>query len=97
MAYKIVWSQESLKNLENILAYLNGEWTERETFKFKSKLRKQIEIISNHPKLFPISQFQPRLRKAVLSKQTSIFYEIKGEQVFIVYLFSNKMNPRRIK
>ncbi len=87
MDYKVVWSDESLRNLENILAYLKSEWTEKEIKKFKNKLGKQIDLISTHPRLFPISQIQPRLRKAVLSKQTTIFYELKKEEIYIVYLY----------
>ena len=97
MDYKIFWSEESLRNLEDILKYLETEWTEKEVKKFKIKLIKQIDLISLNPRLFPVSQFQPRLRKAVLSRHTTIFYEIKDHQIFIAYLFSNRMNPKRIK
>jgi plasmid stabilization system protein ParE len=97
MDYKIVWSDESLKNLDDILSYLEEKWTAKEIIRFKSKLSRQIELISANPLLFPVSQFQPRLRKAVLSKQTTIFYEAKGKNIFIAYIFSNKMNPKRIK
>jgi len=48
----------------------------RELSKFKSKLSKQLDLIQKNPRLFPISEVQPRLRKAVLSKQTTIFYEL---------------------
>lgn len=97
MDYKIVWSAESLKNLDNILAYLEAKWTEREISKFKRLLRKQIELILSNPKLFPTSISHPELRKAVLSRQTTLFYKIEGKHIYIVYLFSNKMNPKRIK
>ncbi len=97
MDYKILWSEESLRNLDDILAYLKSEWTEKEIKRFKNKLSKQIGLISKHPKLFPISQFQPRLRKAVLSKQSTIFYELKADVILIVYLFNNKMDPQKIR
>ena len=97
MDYKIFWSDESLKNLEDILSYLETEWTEREVSIFKKKLSRQLDLIQKNPKLFPVSDFQPRLRKAVLSKQTTIFYEIKGYENQIAYLFNNRMDIRRIK
>jgi hypothetical protein len=40
MDYKIFWSDESLINLEDILAYLESEWTDKEVLKFKAKLGK---------------------------------------------------------
>jgi len=82
MDYKIFWTDESIRNLEDILAYLKSEWTNKEVDRFKVKLSKQIDIISKNPLIFPVSQYQNRLRKAVLSKHTSVFYEIKGNQIY---------------
>jgi len=75
MDYKLFWSKESISNLDSILAYLESEWTNREIANFKRKLSKQLELIEKNPRLFTVSDVQPRLRKAVLSKQTTIFYE----------------------
>ena len=97
MDYKLFWSEESLRNLESIIYYIESEWTEKELLSFKKKLSKQLELIQKNPKLFPISDIQPRLRKAVLSKQTTIFYELKEYEIHIAYLFSNRMDIRRIK
>ena len=97
MDYKLFWSKESISNPESILSYLESEWTDREMASFKRKLSKQLELIEKNPRLFPVSDVQPRLRKAVLSKQTTIFYELKEYEIHIAYLFSNRMDIRRIK
>ena len=97
MDYKLFWSNESLSNLDSIISYLESEWTEKELASFKRKLSKQLELIQKNPKLFPISKVQPRLRKAVLSKQTTIFYELREFEIHIAYLFNNRMDIKRIK
>ena len=97
MDYKLFWSKESISNLESILSYLESEWTDREIASFKRKLSKQLELIEKNPRLFPVSDVQPRLRKAVLSKQTTIFYELKEYEIHIAYLFNNRMDTNRIK
>lgn len=99
MAYehKIFWTNEALDNLDEILDYLNFRWTEREVNNFLNRLSKQINLIEQNPKLFPISQYNPRLRKAVLSKQTTIFYEMSGQVIYLVYLFNNKRDIGKIK
>ena len=97
MDYKLFWSKESISNLESILSYLESEWTNSEMTNFKRKLSKQLKLIEKNPSLFPISDVQPRLRKAVLSKQTTIFYELKDYEIHIAYLFSNRMDIVRIK
>ena len=95
--YKIFWTNEAINNLEDILDYLNNRWTQREINNFKKRLSKQISLIEQNPKLFPISQYNSRLRKAVLSTQTTIFYEISGQIIYLVYLFNNKQDIERIK
>lgn len=95
--YKIFWTDEAIKNLESILGYLKGRWTQREIDNFKKKLGKQIKLIEANPKLFPCSKYNSRLRKAVLSKQTTIFYEVSGHTIYLVYLFNNHQSIERIK
>ncbi len=95
--FKIFWTDEAINNLEDILDYLRTRWANREIENFKKRLSKQIDLIEQNPKLFPISQFNPRLRKAVLSKQTTIFYEISGYSIYLVYLFNNKQAIMRVR
>ena len=95
--FKILWTVEAINNLDNILDYLNSRWSERETNSFKKRLSKLINLIKQNPNLFPISQFNPRLRKAVLSKQTTVFYEVSGQIIYLVYLFNNMQDIGRIE
>lgn len=97
MDYKILWSEEALSNLEEILDYLNKRWTPKEINRFKNKLIKQLEIISGFPTIFPLSNYHPNLRKAVLSKQTTIFYKIQDNIIYLAYLFDNRKDIRNIK
>lgn len=96
-SYNLHWTNESIKNLENILDYLKSNWSEREVANFKVKLSKQLDLICQFPFIFPKSEYQNRLRKAVLSKQTTIFYEVKENDIFLAYIFVNKQSIKRIK
>jgi len=97
MDYKIFWTDEAINNLEEILDYLKNNWSQKEIDNFKSKLARQINVIASNPKMFPVSIYNSRLRKAVLSKQTTIFYELKGNIIYLAYLFINRKNIERIK
>ncbi len=97
MDYKIFWTEEAIHNLEEIIDYLHLRWTQREVDNFKIKLSKQIDLIHQNPYLFPASTFQPKLRKAVLSKQTTIFYEVKEHTVYLIYIFVNYKSSDEIK
>lgn len=74
MGYELRWSDESVKNLEEILDDIKIKWTEKEVNNFKMKLNHLLDLITHHPFMFPVSSIKPKLRKAVLSKQTTKFY-----------------------
>ena len=94
--FKVVWTDEAINNLESILDYLDAKWTQPEIDNFKKKLVKQIELIEKNPRIFPLSKYNPRLRKAVLSKQTTIFYEIVDHVIYLVYLFNSRQDIENI-
>lgn len=97
MDYKIFWTEEAIRNLEEIIDYLSNTWSEREVIRFKEKLGRIVIHIRSNPLMFPRSEFQPRLRKAVLSKQVSVFYEIREQFVYLVYIFVNYKSTRKLK
>jgi plasmid stabilization system protein ParE len=88
--FQIRWTDEAIHNIETIIDFIKLKWTEKEVNEFKRKLIRQIEIIQQFPTLFPISPDVPRLRKAVVSKQTSLFYEVKDMNINIIYIFNTR-------
>ena len=73
------------------------KWTDKEVDNFKNKLSHQIDLITQKPFMFPASISNPRLRRAVMSKQTTVFYEVNDNVVYLAYLHINKRDLDRIK
>ncbi|GAO27694.1 hypothetical protein JCM15548_14539 [Geofilum rubicundum JCM 15548] len=97
MDYKIRWSEEAVNNLEDILDDLRLKWTDKEIENFKKRLSHQISLIKQNPFLFPSSSIKKELRKAVLSKQTTVFYQIENSVVNLTYLHINKRDIKNIE
>ncbi len=95
--YSVFWTAESLANLEDIIHYLNARWTNGEVQNFKTKLSNHLKLIQNNPFLFPTSEYNSSIRKAVLSKQTIIFYQVKNQSIFLLYLFVTKKDITKLK
>ena len=51
--YKLVWSDEALNGLKEIIEYLERKFSEKDVRKFVKKFNKQIEIIKSTPETFP--------------------------------------------
>lgn len=77
MDYKLFWTDEAIKSLEEIPDYLINKWSQKKVDNFKIKLSRQIDLILINPRMFPVSTYNTRLLKAVLSKQTTMFYELR--------------------
>jgi plasmid stabilization system protein ParE len=97
MEYRLFWTEEAIQNLEDILDYLINNWSQKEIDNFKQKLTRQLDLIISNPKMFPVSTYNPRLRKAVLSKQTTIFYEIQENVIYLTYLFVNYKDIEKLR
>ena len=82
--------------LENILDYLISNWSVKTKDNFLTKLDRTVSLIQTSPKLFPKAQFE-NIRKAVVTKQITIFYRINKDTIEIITLFDTRQNPRKIK
>jgi plasmid stabilization system protein ParE len=94
--YKLIWSDEALINLKNIIDYLESRWTKREIKRFSQLLDKQLKLIEENPYLFAESDKSHGLRKSVLSRQTTIYYRIINYDIRIISLFDNRQNPQNL-
>ena len=93
---KVVWSQRAKNDLESILDYLKENWTEKEIRKFFRNLDKQISVIQDQPYAFPTTQ-KNNVRRSVLSRQTTIYYDILKDSLRIVALFDTRQSPGKLK
>lgn len=95
--YQVYWTEEALHNLDEIIEYISNRWTQREVDNFKILLARLIDLIKTNPFLFPVSGYNTSLRKAVLSRQTTMFYNISNQTITIIYLFNNSQNITKIQ
>ena len=65
MPLTVVISGRAERNLQNIVAYLDQEWSIRIRNKFIAKLNKVVLQISIHPYLFPESGIKQGIRKCI--------------------------------
>jgi plasmid stabilization system protein ParE len=95
--YRIVWSEEALANLKAIIEYIEKNWAEKELKKFAKLLDNRLSLIAKNPLLFPAINHPKSLRRILLPKFISIFYQPFDGYVRIVSLFDNRRNPEQIK
>ena len=92
---EIEWTLEAELNLNAIFDYLESTWTEREIRNFAKKLESNLLHISKSPTMFPYYDEIKKVRRCVLSSQTTIYYRVISEEnkIVILSLFDNRRNP----
>ncbi|HCQ29045.1 MAG TPA: hypothetical protein DIU39_02090 [Flavobacteriales bacterium] len=95
--YKVLWTNNAIKELKTIIKYLEINWTRKELTAFSTKLDHTIEIISKSPEIFPASFEKKEVRKAVIDKNNNLYYRIKNNTIEILSVFSNVQNPKKKK
>jgi len=90
-------SSRALHKLENLLDYLEKEWTLKVKHTFILKLDKSFKQIQKLPDSFPESEKVKGLRKCVVTRQTTVFYKFTESQINIVTIFDTRQNPKRLK
>ena len=92
---KIRWTARASKNLDKILDYLEDEWDIKTVHNFSAKLLSFLETLKTKPEIGKLVEKDKKIRAFVLTKQNTLFYRIKDQQIIILQLFDNRMNPNK--
>ena len=94
---KIIITDKAKINIINIFDYLELKWNLKVKTKFAFKLNEMIKLIKINPDIFIISEKNKRLRKCVVTKQSTLYYSFDSNQIIIVSLFDTRQDPKKIK
>jgi len=90
-------SRTAARKLEILLKYLEEEWSEKVKQNFIVKLDNSLKQISKHPLSCERTQIKPDLHRCLVSKQTTLYYIFDTKRVYVVTIFDNRMNPKKLK
>ncbi len=91
---EVKWTKESLENALLIDNYLLSTFGQKEVQKFRELLRNFENNVLNFPQLYPQSQLQPELRRAVLHKYLSVYCIFKGSRVTVIAISDNRQDQQ---
>ncbi|SHF05747.1 Plasmid stabilization system protein ParE [Psychroflexus salarius] len=96
MSRKVVISKTAQKKLENLFEYLITEWSLKVKKEFVEKLDSSIEIIKTQPEIFPESKKGKKLRRCVITKQTTLYYRFNSKRINVVTIFDTRQHPNKL-
>jgi len=92
MSLPVYWTGEAKETFDAIVYFIEEPWGEKEAGKFVKRTQKLLSTIASQPYLFRAS-IKENVRKGLISKQTSVFYEIDADSIIILFFWDNRQEP----
>jgi plasmid stabilization system protein ParE len=93
----LIWSPLAEKDFVNILEYLHENWGEKVLENFIEITDESINQIIINPKQFPIIKKKEKIRKCVLTKQNTLFYNFGRQSINILRIYDTRQDPKKLK
>jgi len=85
------WTNRAVSDSLAIKKYLQKEFSQKEIDHFYKLLESFERIIISFPKLYPQSIKNKKVRRAVLSKQLSVFYKLAKDHIIVLAVLDNRV------
>lgn len=95
--YNLIWTNRAFSDLEQIIDYLENNFSKFVIKNFLNKLQKRLLLINDNPLLFPVSYKFENTRKSVLSKQVSLYYKVASNSIYLLSIYDNRQSDKEIK
>lgn len=92
MSLPLYWTDEAKDTFDAIVLFIGDIWGEKEAQKFIKRTQEVLSAIADQPYLFKAS-LTVNIRKGLISKQSSVFYEIHPTQINILWFWDNRQDP----
>lgn len=94
--YKVVWTSNALRELEQTIKYLGENFSEKEIKRLALKTESIVELISKNPMLFAKSEYKNVHRVPIL-KFNTMYYRVYADEIHVLSFFSNRQKPQKRK
>ncbi|MFI5196220.1 MAG: type II toxin-antitoxin system RelE/ParE family toxin [Chitinophagales bacterium] len=94
MAYKIIWLPKAEKRYDEIIEWLEKNWTDKEIANFVSRTDEVLELISIDPEIYRMSE-KRNIRQAIITKHNLLLYRKKGNKIELLTFFDTRQKPSK--
>ena len=96
MRREVVITPRAQAEIEKLFEYLEIKWDEKTKKKFSNKINTIVKLLIDNPELFPVSNVNKKMRKVVISKHSTLFYNFNSKHIIVLSVFDSRQNPTKI-
>lgn len=93
---KIVWTPVAVETYHSLVQYLALEWGDLFKTKFLNEVEWVVDLISQNPEMFKRSTRYKNIRIGYLSKQCSLIYRIKPDEIELLVFWDNRQDSKKL-
>jgi plasmid stabilization system protein ParE len=92
MSLAVEWTDDAKETFDSIVFFIEIKWSEKEAKIFVKRAQKIISLITDQPYMYKAS-LNNNVRQAVITPQTSMFYEVHSQFITILFFWDNRREP----
>lgn len=92
---RIFLTRRAEKNFRSIKEYITNKWGDKVAEAFEQKTIDFLDLLGDFPEIGVVEVIEKQIRGFQLTKQTIVFYRIKGDRIIILNFFDVRQNPSK--
>jgi plasmid stabilization system protein ParE len=86
----VIISEKANRHLISVLKYLKKRWDNKTAEKFLTQFDETIQIVLNTPTIGEASEYQPGLRRILITKHNAMFYLFINDVLHVVAILDTR-------
>ena len=92
MIRSVLWTPKAEETFDLVINIIQNSWGDIAAGKFIKITYNKINLIKHQPYLYKAS-ISKNIRQVIVTKQTSMFYEVTGDYIVILFFMDNRQEP----
>jgi len=93
MIYEVIYSDRAIETFFSIQEQINNRWGEKHSTIFENLVLQRIDLNKTSPFIFESVKNDVNLRRCVVHKNCSMFYEVTTNQIIVHFFLDNRQDP----
>lgn len=93
MISEVVYTETYKITLTAVITHVENDYGTLVANKLLNRIDRIVEKIIKNPNLYQAIPVDPRFRRAVISSQSSLVYEVTQTKIILLYIFDNRQDP----
>jgi len=93
VSFTLIFSRQAKETYAAIQSQLYERFGETILTKFERKTVKTLDLILQSPLIFKTIADNPNIRKGLIHKNCSVFYEVKPNEIEVLFFWDNRQDP----